>query len=264
MKKVCIFCGKSAPEVKMSNEHVIRSFLSSYLPSTPTGTNWEQTYVCPERGRLVQRNRKIPRSPLQATSNDVCKNCNEGWLNNKVEIPVEQELGNLIQGRGQYIDQKTGQKISTWAAKTSMVRARMDTEPYPIPQAHHAHLMNTLTPPIGTYVWLGFAEYDPNTFIRQFKFSASYDENPRQRGHLTTLIIGHMAIYVLGCEGKSVEEIIEPAIKYIDSHDLLRLYPNGITSSWPRSMPMPIDQAKLLSSAMASYIGLIGEGGLPI
>lgn len=260
MKKICIFCGKSAPEVKMSNEHVIRSFLSNHLPSPPTATTWEQTYVNPDDGSLISRVRKIPKSPLQITVNDICKTCNEGWLNLKVEQPIENQLEALIKGLPITITDEISLKISTWAAKTAMVRARQDLEPYPIPQSHHEHLMVNLTPPDGTYVWLGFTQYEPNTYIRQYKFNVSVEDSPLERGHLTTIVIGHMGLFVLGCEGAICKEMAQPAIEYISSHDLLRLYPNGNTSIWPGSMPISIIQAKTISSAMAELTSILGNG----
>lgn len=258
MKKTCIFCGKSAPEVKMSNEHVIRSFLSNYLPNPPTSTNWHQSYRSSENGQLITQLRKIPRSPLQATSNDVCKICNEGWLNIKVEQPIENELGALIQGSQLFIQPSIALKVSTWASKTCMVRARLDKPPYPIPSVHHTHLMTHLSPPDGTLVWLGFCQFEPNTFVRQCKFMTAASDDAPKRGHLTTIVIGHMALFILGSEDK-FNPIVQIAIDHIDGHDLLRLHPHGNTSSWPRSMPMSVDQAKSLSSTIAHLIFEVGE-----
>jgi len=234
----------------MSNEHVIRSAISKYLPSPPTKTNWPQKYLSPEDGRMVERHRQLPRSPLQATINDVCKECNEGWLEAKVEVPVENELEALIKGIPLNLSPPALLQICTWASKTAMVRARLDRQPYPIPAEHHKYLMENLAPPPGTYVWLAATEYEPNTYIRQYKFQIYNSGDPIGVGHLTTIIIGHMGLFILGSDGSSTNDVLQSAIKRIESYDLVRLHPSSFSGPWFRLQKMPLDLAISLSSTM--------------
>lgn len=231
MKK-CVFCHRSPPEVKMSGEHVLRAKLAKILPSEGTHINWAQNYICPTSGELNEKFRKIPSGPFDQKVNDVCKECNEGWLNKSVELPCEQYIEPAILGQSFTTTGEARKYIALWASKTAAVRGLMDPKPRGIPVEHFQWIKEKLTPPPNTYVWLGKSQFTPLTVTRHLRFFV-FDHNTDTATpcHITMFTIGFMTLFILGCTTEDGENSLHETIKRLDSEQIIRIWPNGVMSN---------------------------------
>jgi hypothetical protein len=229
MKK-CVFCSKSPPEVKMSREHVLRAKLAKVVLGAPKQTDWGQKFIDPTTGELVGRQRRLPQGPFDSVVNDICKTCNEGWLNNCVEIPAEKYIEPLVIGAPLLIDGTAKSSISLWASKTAAVRGLMDPHPRGISQEHYEWIMRELSPPPFTYVWMGRCLYNPNTQVRHSRFQVTNMQTGRASpAHASTFSIGCLALFVVGCGSSAGESYLAGNISLLDSMQLMRLWPAGHT-----------------------------------
>jgi hypothetical protein len=236
MKK-CVFCLKSPPEVKISGEHVLRAKLAKIVLGAPKRTDWGQKFIDPETGELIGRQRNLPQGPFDSVVNDICKKCNEGWLNNGVEVPAEKYIEPLSIGEPLLIDDAARLYISLWASKTAAVRGLMDPHPRGIPPEHYEWIMRELTPPPFTYVWMGKCLYNPNTQTRHSRFQViDMHSGQRSPAHATTFAIGCLVLFVVGCGSDGGQSFLAQKISALDSMQLLRLWPNGY-SSYTEQLP---------------------------
>ncbi|MFD8288819.1 hypothetical protein ACFV2B_11435 [Streptomyces lavendulae] len=90
MKK-CLFCGRSAPEAKMTGEHVLRRELINQVLWEAPQSRTETVHHGYSDGTQIAMSRQVPQSILNQTLKDVCGGCNNGWMNN-LEILAEKKL----------------------------------------------------------------------------------------------------------------------------------------------------------------------------
>lgn len=243
----------------MTKEHVLRARLSKLLPLTDAKVNWGQAFICPDTNKVTKKQRRIPNGPFDQTVNDICKECNEGWLNLKVEIPSEQYLDPLVSGDPITTDVGLRQLVSLWAAKTAAVRGLLDPKPRGIPSEHYQWIMNELSPPPHTYVWLGKSEFNPFTMTRHLRFGGWTGEN-FSRCHMSTFVIGYAALFILGCEDDFGEEIVRSTVEALNSAQLVRLWPDGYTTN-TADLPTlsPTHIYELSATTISMPVSLIAE-----
>lgn len=266
--KSCVFCGKSAPEVKMSKEHVMRSALSKYLPAQNKEVNWHQKFRPDGVSEIASRRIKTPQSPFDMVVNDVCKVCNEGWLNINVEMPAEEYLARAMQGLRMPLTSNTCRAIALWAAKTAAVRALMDPLPRSIPPSHYLHMKDALEPPPNTFVWLASTEYCDKFFMRHTRLGTQDDYGRTlTTSHFTSIVYGFMAIYVVGASHAEGLKVFEPTVSKIGERDIRLIWPiqqSSISPMWPSSrLPLsvtreltafvPIDDSEFDPDMMAKF-----------
>lgn len=221
--KCCVFCGKSPPEIKLTREHVLRKAIAKILPYEP-GINLLQSSFDRVTARQKRTTKFLPQTNYNLTVNDVCKNCNEGWLNVKIELAVEKYLFALIVGTEIDLPKPASDLLALWAAKTAAVRGLMDSRPLAVPPEHFAWIKNNLTPPPFTYVWIGRCEFTPEGWTRHRRLAAEHNKNV-DFVHMTTLAIGHVVFYVLGCGGKMGLEMCAETIANLDWHPIFQIWP---------------------------------------
>lgn len=249
MKK-CVFCHRSPPEVKISGEHVLRAKLAKILPTEGMSTNWAQKFICPTSGELTEKQRKIPSGPFDHKVNDVCKECNEGWLNRSIEIPAEKYIEPAIVGAPILTSPEARHFIALWAAKTAAVRGLMDPLPRGVPEDHYRWIMENLTPPPHTYVWLAKCQFIPATITRHIRFYViDHTSNTVTPCHMTMLVIGFMALYILGCTAENNTRLeLRRTINKLDSEQIIRIWPQGVTSNTEFLPPLTKEHLRIISS----------------
>lgn len=267
-RKMCPFCGQSAPQVKFSNEHVMRAALKKYFRAPLlAGITLHQARLEEDLSKSAVRSvKELPIGPFDMTVNKVCKACNEGWMNFDVEMPAEQLLADLIQGLDTYIGVANGYSLALWAAKTACVRALFETGQSCIPVEHYAHLKNTLTPPPFTFVWVARVDNRASTFMRHVRMMLEgFFPGEKSTAHLTTIIYGHMALYVLGCSSDYGLSELGPIAHSINERDTMMLWPLAHSAKWPFVSPsmlqvgaLPRRLAHQLSTGQRSDMTLPG------
>ncbi len=229
--KVCLFCGRGAPEVKISGEHVLRAKLKEHFGGL-SKIEKNDRYLDFD-GQVKERKLSIPKSPFDQTVNEVCKPCNEGWLNQEVEIPVEPLLVSLMYGQRSVVMQSDARLLALWAAKTAAMRALTDPGRRAIPPEHYRHMRDYREPPPGTYVWMAHVHPDWTAFSRHARFTAEQD-GVRGNGHLTSLAFGHLSLFVAGFTGLDLDPpMLDEMVSNFDAHETLRLWPSPNASNWP-------------------------------
>ncbi len=245
-QKLCVFCGKCAPDVKMSKEHVLRAYFAKFFPGAGEKTVFNQRFVAID-GSLKDIGRSIPNNPFTLTANDVCKPCNEGWLNTEVEVPAQDVLLSLMFGRQITLDKQAMKSVALWGAKTAVVRGLIDAGERVIPQHHYRYIKENLAPPPGTFVWAGFVDFDAKTFTRHLRFSLIEEGGTRTHFcHVTTLVLGNLALFVLGNSRPEDSHTLQRVVRKLDSEQLVRVWPESVTVNWPL-VPMPLAWAYSLS-----------------
>jgi len=223
--KHCVFCKKSPPDVKMSREHVLRARIGKVLPPCKKSHLIQKNFSSDVKS-YKSRSLLIPESPYNWTVTDICKTCNEGWLHDDVEVPAEESLFSLIQGVEIEIPLATATALALWAAKTAAVRGIMDPKPMAISPEHFSWIKDNLAPPPYTYVWLARSEYTPDSFTRHLKFGIASNDG-LELGHMSTIVIGHLAFFVLGCGSADSAIECSDTIRYLDNHPVFRIWPNS-------------------------------------
>ena len=114
--KACDFCGRSAPEVSLSREHVFAKSLRDAVQSAK-----DHTYasVTDKSGQLKGGKSTRPVSMFDVTSRRVCRECNSEWMS-ELEVVANPILRRLIAGETTL----TGAEVDVvrrWLVKTAVV-----------------------------------------------------------------------------------------------------------------------------------------------
>lgn len=112
----CLFCGTTSG--KRTREHIWRNSLRGYFPPASSLTFWESSE---SKGREFVETRPI--SQFDITLNDVCSDCNSGWLNDLEEdaFPTLISLGRL---GGSAPTHEQLRSFAFWAVVRAMLRTR--------------------------------------------------------------------------------------------------------------------------------------------
>lgn len=225
--KRCVFCDKSAPVVSFSKEHVLRAKLAKVVIGSPNKEMWVSKSINLEN-EIILRDILLPQSPFDKTINSICETCNNGWLNQKVEIASEKYIEALILDHHIDLDFISKNRIALWASKTAAVRGLQDPKPRGMPDSHYFWIKTQLTPPPYTYVWLFKTLYNANTMTRHIRHLITDPETQiTTPSHLSVINIGHMGLIILGCGLKIGEEYFSDYINKIDEMKSIKLWPSN-------------------------------------
>lgn len=119
LKSRCRFC--QTTDGKRSNEHVLRRKFKKLLWTFP-----DTMYTYVENG-MMQTSRKVPASAFDVRVNEVCKECNEGWLE-ELEDAVEPMLLTLARGKEASWEDDDWATLALWMTVRCMLRTLTDPE----------------------------------------------------------------------------------------------------------------------------------------
>lgn len=185
----CLFCGRSAPDVKMTKEHVLRSWFQRFMETDNEGYAYVGMHRADDSNEVQLTERNIVASPWQLTVREVCKNCNTVLLNELIEKPIEDTLLAMMLAIPIVLLPTGSRAVATWAAKTAVVREAQDRGRRAITPNAAAHIVERLEPPPYTFVLAGLAEAPPNTFSRHIRLEFTF-ESVLDSCHVTTFILG--------------------------------------------------------------------------
>ena len=249
--------------MKMSKEHVIRSALRKFLPQIDSEKKalFTESYLDTKTGTPRARQYEAPVGPFDQTSNKVCKTCNETWLDNDVESPVESLLGEFMQGQIQRLDHAGACRLALWASKTAAVRTLLDRGPISLPPEHFRHIKEKLEPPPNTRVYAALLD-ESLAWDRNVRHTLTPTGRKATPSHLTTLILGKMALFVTGFSDQQAGDL-----RYASTFQ--RLKDAGAVQVWPLAQPvdlglrtMRVEAAKFIS-APAFPASAMGPGSVP-
>ena len=240
VKRQCIFCGRSAPDVRITREHVYQKAFKQVL-NQASPFFWRSSQPALGQGN---EERIQPHGIFDLQVNAVCAPCNNGWLNTEVERPAEGHLKQMMLGLPLEIDRAACLHISRWAAKTAAMRALLDRPPYPIPTEHFRWIMERLEPPPYTAVWLGRCSTTECCLGRQVRVGVGGKGSGS--GHITTTHLGAMALFVTGAADTVAAVNLEHHFRKFSHFPLIQLWPfAGRTSFHNAPALSPYDIADL-------------------
>lgn len=248
IKKRCPFCEKNSPEIHFTKEHILRNKFNKLLPNTPNKTVWKNILNDKSGLQITNKTLAIPESPFDATVNSICNECNEGWMNS-LENEVEVALTNIIFDKDKYLSSKASISLATWGAKTAAVLALKHRDhAVAIPPEHYAYIKNNILPPPHSHIWVARTDYNINTMSRYGRHSYGEPGNGISF-HLTTINIGHFAVFILGARNQEIEMALFSELAARDSIGLKRLWPaEAIASQEPIGGFYRHNQVMLLGS----------------
>lgn len=243
--KSCVFCSKSLPAVKITKEHVLRRWLKHSL-DLPNSAYKKEGWHADSAGAKVEHFRRVPNSPFERVVNDVCKTCNEGWLEGRIEKPVGELLVHLALGCRAAIDRRSAILLAIWAAKTALVIALLERGKRVIPSAHYELMRSTLMVPPDTSIWLGTSSTDEFVVDRHLRFG-----NGRLMGHQTTIAMRRTTFLISGfSENVQDADQVRSELIALEGTALARLWPNPQAFAWPLPTTLPVNAVEHLGGAV--------------
>lgn len=236
----CAFCGKRPPEVRRSDEHVLKESLK-YL-STGDGLATFHTYLDPDTGETrVAYREDGNKNGYQATV-EICAACNSKILNDKIEKPFEAVFREMREGRAVALDSDAVTHMATWAAKTAMTRELLDKGrgELSIPEWQYRWLHDHVSPPSTMLMYFGKAEYTPNAYSHHHRFRID-PQVSETAAHVTTLVVGHFWVIVVGFAHEDGFDAFKDAMNEFYGQKHLR--------SLARFWPPETDEAGFLNPA---------------
>lgn len=215
----------------MTLEHVLPKRLKKVFLNASINMTYHRTHKDPSSGMIVSETSKRKTSPFDETVKMVCNRCNNGWLETIVESNASNYLDKMILGQDVLLDAYACEAVALWAAKTAAVRGLTDKPPHATSPKQFRHIMQTLSPNPHTYIWIGRSNSAKKTFTRNLKFAGrrTYVYMPQPEilhGHLTTIAIGHMVLYILACPSQDLLDGINSTIEELDRAPLIRIHPH--------------------------------------
>jgi hypothetical protein len=256
-KRICPFCGKYPPEIIFSLEHVLPAWLGKKMSSNEKRLIVSQWFALnaddsPDR---ISEIRSI--SPYDQKVS-VCKTCNEGWMEGKVEAPVQEDLPRLASSKRLIVDEKCAKKLALWAAKTSCTRALMDKGERVIPVEHYRFLYKELKPPPYTMIWAIPCSVG-STLTRHYRFKSLFN-NPTLHVHITTLKFGSLALFVLGFSNGMKDHVFANVDDHVHNQSgsaAVRLWPDSKEFNWSGEGRMDESQILQLTDTTISLLTAI-------
>lgn len=231
-KRICPFCGKYPPEIIFSLEHVLPAWLGKKMSSNEKRLIVDQWFALNADGSPDRISEIRSMGPYDQKVK-VCKTCNEGWMEQKVERPVQEDLPRLALSQRVIVDGTGAKQLALWAIKTSCTRALMDKGERAIPVEHYRLLYDELTPPPFTMVWAIPCAME-STLTRHYRFNLQFIEPPF-RGHITTLKFGSLALFVVGFSARVRDHVFVNLDAHVQNQSgsaAIRLWPDSKEFDW--------------------------------
>ena len=199
----CLFCGRTAPEVKITSEHVLRRWYRQHIEAVPDGV-YDRTSLSsvldPETGKVVRADQVIPESAWEQRLREVCSDCNE-WSNNAIEVPAQSVALALMLGHPLSLSMAGSAHLATWAAKTAMVRDAAEPGMRTVSRDQWAWLRESASPPLGTAVFAGMVrERHPSALTRHRRIGGPHEA----RTHISMFELAHLVLVVVGSDDLGV------------------------------------------------------------
>ena len=120
----CAFCDKA--DGKRTREHILRKKFHDLIPEED-GTGRISTTDYPHDASRETKLRGLPHSNFEMQVNEICEDCNRGWLND-LETRVEEIVVDLAHGRVRGLTGDEVHDLRFWMAKTALVKTLQERE----------------------------------------------------------------------------------------------------------------------------------------
>jgi hypothetical protein len=164
----------------------------------------------------------------QLITKRVCKICNEGWLEQRLEHPCQPILDPMLRGREATLGLPAQSVLAAWIAKTAMEYRYAESPPLAVEPEWLKRLYEQQLAPDSWYIWVASYRGDRPVFAQHDDITMSFPDTAVSTPHgvLLTLVVGYVAFKVVGIN------VGTPS--YPGADHLLRLWPPGNeTVIWP-------------------------------
>lgn len=185
----CIFCKRSPPEIKMSQEHIWSDWLQDILPRHPVRTegftpNLLEIEYIEKQGDVGTKKVRI-----------VCTECNGGWMSGIVAA-AKPYATTLINGGNIYLDQNGQRALADWIGLSALMANQITRSGDKLDTADIAYFYKTHHTPPHWFVGIGFF-----VGIRGLSFnhgSARLVVVDERTGERSVLLVKHAFAAILG------------------------------------------------------------------
>jgi hypothetical protein len=220
----------------MSNEHLWPKWVRQLLPPGVADEQVNYLFTDSERGET----RRIKLRMFDLTVKDVCKPCNEGWMED-LESGARHFASGMIEGRGRVLHTGGQTALAAWAALKVLVCQRSFPGPLsPIPDDHYAAVYDAGRrgkSPDGVLVFTAKVpwhdrEFKPPGHYRVIALGPGRDD--RIHAHLATLTVLDLVVQVLfGETGIRAANHPRPI-----AGSVRRIWPTTDSFTWPPGPPL--------------------------
>jgi hypothetical protein len=139
----CRFCQTTTG--KRSKEHVLRKSYAGRIWTHPSSF-----YTYAVNGEL-QTSRRVNKSAFEMEVNEVCEECNNGWLE-RLEEEVDRMVIDLSRGRVPDVDEDAWDRLAFWMVLRALLRTLEDKDQSKAPRFLFQHVYKTRQIPEGFIV----------------------------------------------------------------------------------------------------------------
>jgi hypothetical protein len=243
-QRVCIFCERSKPVVKITKEHLFSRWVDEVLTPELLGPDrsFERTTV----GRDgVSQTRTWPTEVIAAVEaavvcgssrdDSITDGCNDWWMSG-LDGQVRHLLEPMMLGMPRTLTPEEQQTIAAWAAMKSMVLEYFwgSEQAIVLPQATRTFIFREHRAPANMQIRIAAVESKgrPALFSRRV-----YQHRPKAAGSAALPEFASCSTLVLGCfivQAYGTSVVTPAATPQPHGHDYLAIQPPGGTDiSWP-------------------------------
>ncbi|EPB5862154.1 hypothetical protein ACRQOC_003367 [Klebsiella pneumoniae] len=160
--KTCVFCGRGSDQVKITKEHILPKWMKKTF-SHDNFLLYKSNYI----GKTPVNRKTKGQTSFDMTISRVCKDCNNGWMSQKLEAPLKDVLTKLILGREFTLKRDTLDLLSLWAFKTAIMRALIDNGTTNIPPEYYFKA-SKMEMPAGCSIYIAFRGVENNYYFTRY------------------------------------------------------------------------------------------------
>jgi hypothetical protein len=225
----CVFCWTTTG--KRSGEHVLRRWFKGRIGTYPAVQLHRTSNLVGQVERLM------PITPFDQVVNDVCRECNQGWLE-QLEGAVGNFLVEFANARIDTFPADIAESLALWCVTRGLLRAQMDNAALQHPDLDSFHeVWQTRKPPRGArvhasrcdaYVRAGGANTSRCALIRD-RATGAIDRIPGSVVNVVSFGLGAL-FFQVSIPGSSTEARAT-ANRFMDGAEAT--YPDRFTRLWP-------------------------------
>ncbi|WP_028061180.1 hypothetical protein [Candidatus Solirubrobacter pratensis] len=223
----------------VTKEHVLPLWLMPYL-GDPAQGGVTHTIRQGVRGPVL---REWTTDTLDLAAKKVCRECNNGWMND-LENLAKPHLIPLLEGNRRVLDAPTQRILAAWAVKTALALGLANAGAKAI-DVEHYRALTTLKrrPPPKTHVWLSAYRGWRHAFHHQSTLTLT-DSKGSVDGYASTVSVTRPIFHVAGHSHAHEVDIVKGGIWPFAA---VQIWPVLGLAHWPTRMIVDDDQ--LLSMA---------------
>lgn len=148
----CIFCGRSPPAVKMSDEHIWSNWLRKIIPRHL----WRSERVLDENGLTVPETYRFKQGDVGTkTVRVICRSCNNGWMKEIVDR-AKPYATRLVKGELIVLDREAQRALIDWIALSALMSNQITRASHNLPGDDIAYFYENRRAPPHWFVGIGY------------------------------------------------------------------------------------------------------------